>query len=160
MFKPACSCGQGSWMCFRSCLMLNNYLRIPPWGWRLDSDEWQGVWDRIHRCLGQWSPPTFWNCTSEQVQNPKKLVKDLEKVFFHPGNSRKTQITCLGLTQAYWALFNIIQGAEKVSGSDGKRTGSVAIPALALQLNQRTNTCQHHSSQYTKWNIGSKSEVI
>lgn len=46
---------------------------------RLDSDEWQGVWDRRGRCLGQWTPPTFWNHTSEQVQNPEKVVKYLEK---------------------------------------------------------------------------------
>lgn len=26
---------------------------------RLDSDEWQGMWDRIDKCLGPWSPPTF-----------------------------------------------------------------------------------------------------
>lgn len=130
---------------------------------RLDSDEWQGVWDRIHKCLGQWSPPTFCNYTSEQVQYTEKLVKYLEKVFCHPGDSRKTQITYFSLTQAYWALFNIIQypqGAEKVSGSDGRRTGSAATTALALQLNQRTNRCQCQSSQYTKRNIGSKSEVI
>ncbi|KAK4819027.1 hypothetical protein QYF61_024181 [Mycteria americana] len=35
--------------------------------------------------LGQWAPPMFWNLTPEQVQNPEKLVKYLEKVCCHPG---------------------------------------------------------------------------
>ncbi|KAK4832654.1 hypothetical protein QYF61_024682 [Mycteria americana] len=81
--------------------------------------------------LGQWAPPVFWNLTPEQVQNPEKLVKYLEKVCCHPGNSRKTQITatCWGLARAYWALFNVIQnpqGEEKISGSDDRMTGTAA----------------------------------
>ena len=65
----------------------------------------------------------FWNFTLEQVQNPEKLVEHLEKVCCHPDNSRETQITatCWGLAHAYRALFNIIQGEAKVSGSDNKR---------------------------------------
>ncbi|GAB0208748.1 microtubule-associated protein RP/EB family member 1-like [Grus japonensis] len=83
------------------------------------------------KCLEWWAPPVFWNFTPEQVQNPEKLVEYLEKVCCHPGNSRDTQITamCWGLAHAYRALFNTIQylqREEKVSGSDDKRTGTVA----------------------------------
>lgn len=121
---------------------------------RLDSDEWQGVWDSIGKCLGQWSTPTFWNYTSEQEQNPENLVKYFEKVFCHPGNSRKTQITAtrLGLTQAYQALFKIIrcpQGAEKVSGSDGKTTGSAATLVLA------TGTVAEQKNQHMPVSVSS-----
>lgn len=132
---------------------------------RLDSDEWQGVWDRIHKCLGQWSPPTFWNHISEQVQNPEKLVKYLEKVFCHSGNSRKTQIPCLDLTQAYWALltfFSTLKGQRRSLDLMAKGQ-ALQLPQpwqQALQLNPRTNTCLHQSSQYTKRNIGRKSEAI
>ncbi|KAK4810962.1 hypothetical protein QYF61_014434 [Mycteria americana] len=62
---------------------------------RLDSYEWQGVWDSMGKYLGQWAPPLFWNFTPEQVLNPEKLVEYLEKVCSHPGNSRETQITAM-----------------------------------------------------------------
>ncbi|KAK4817456.1 hypothetical protein QYF61_015611 [Mycteria americana] len=83
--------------------------------------------------LGQWAPPVFWNFTPEQVQNPEKLVKYLEKVCCHPSNSRETQITamCWGLAHTDRALFNTLQtpqGEEKVSGSDDKMTGTAATP--------------------------------
>ncbi|KAK4829913.1 hypothetical protein QYF61_007636 [Mycteria americana] len=86
--------------------------------------------------LGQWAPPVSWNFTPEQVQNPEKLVKYLEKVCCHCGNSRETLITatCWGLAHAYRALFNTIQnpqGEEKVSGSDDKATGTAATPTPA-----------------------------
>ena len=70
---------------------------------RLDNYEWQGVWGSTGKYLGQWAPPVFWNFTPEQVQNLEKLVKYLEKVCCHPGNSRETQITatCCGLAHAY-----------------------------------------------------------
>ncbi|KAK4832073.1 hypothetical protein QYF61_020629 [Mycteria americana] len=98
---------------------------------RLDSYEWQGVWDSMGKCLSYWTPPVFWNFTPEQAQNPEKLVK--YKVCCHSGNSRETQIiaTCWGLAHAYRALFNTIQcsqGEEKVSGSDDKVTGTTATP--------------------------------
>ncbi|KAK4823738.1 hypothetical protein QYF61_006007 [Mycteria americana] len=103
---------------------------------RLDSYEWQGMWDSMGKYLGQWAPPVFWNFTTEQVQNPEKLVKYLEKVCCHPGNSRETQITalCWGLPHAYRALLNTIQypqGEEKVSGSDDKTTRTAATPTAA-----------------------------
>ncbi|KAK4813534.1 hypothetical protein QYF61_009577 [Mycteria americana] len=98
---------------------------------RLDSDEWQGVWDSMDKYLGQWAPPVFCNFTLEQVQDSEKLVKYLEKVRYHPGNSRETQITatCWGLARAHRALLNP-QGEEKLSGSDDKATGTTATPAL------------------------------
>ncbi|KAK4830953.1 hypothetical protein QYF61_014412 [Mycteria americana] len=103
---------------------------------RLDSYEWQGVWNSMGKYLGQWAPPVFWNFTPEQVQNPEKLVKYLEKVCCHPGNSTETQITatCWGLAHAYQALFNTIQNSqreEKVSGSNNKMTGTAATPPSA-----------------------------
>ncbi|KAK4810942.1 hypothetical protein QYF61_013350 [Mycteria americana] len=112
-------------------LIKNTTQRSAP---RLDSYEWQGVWESMGKCLGQWAPPVFWNFTPEQVQNAEKLVEYLEKVCCHPGNSRETQITatCWGLAHAYRALLNTIQypqGEEKVSGSDDKATGSTATPA-------------------------------
>ncbi|KAK4818034.1 hypothetical protein QYF61_004158 [Mycteria americana] len=80
--------------------------------------------------------PVFWNFTPQQVQHPEKLGEYLEKVCSHPGNSRETQITarCWGLAHAYRALFSTLQypqGEEKVSGSDGKMTGTAATPTLA-----------------------------
>ncbi|KAM6033078.1 uncharacterized protein LJ206_001912 [Theristicus caerulescens] len=111
----------------------NIIQRSPP---RLDSYEWQGVWESMGKYLGRWAPPVFWNFTLEQVQNPEKLVKYLENVCCHPGNSRETQIiaTCWGLAHAYRALFNTIQypqGKENVSGSDDKVTAPAAAPAPA-----------------------------
>ncbi|KAK4806132.1 hypothetical protein QYF61_001055 [Mycteria americana] len=111
-------------------LFKNTIQRSAP---RPDSYEWQGVWDRMGKYLGQWAPPMFWNSIPEQVQNPEKLVKYLEKVCCHPGNARERQITamCWGLAHAYRALLNTIQnpqGEEKVSGSDDKMTGTAATP--------------------------------
>lgn len=60
---------------------------------RMDSYEWQEVWDRMDKYQGQWAPPVFWNFTPENVQNPEKLLKYCEKVFCDPVNSRETQIT-------------------------------------------------------------------
>ena len=83
--------------------------------------------------------PLFWNFTPEQVQDPEKLVKYLEKVCCHPGNSREIQITamCWGLVHAYRALFDTTQypqGEEKVSGSNNKVTGTTAPPTLATVI--------------------------
>ena len=103
---------------------------------RLNNYEWQGVWDKMGKYLGQWAPPVFWNFTPEQVQNPEKLVEYLDKVCCHPGNSREMQIiaTCWGLAHAYRALFNTIQcpqREEKVSGSDSKTTCNAATQTWA-----------------------------
>ncbi|KAK4806844.1 LOW QUALITY PROTEIN: hypothetical protein QYF61_012565 [Mycteria americana] len=94
---------------------------------RLDSYEWQGVWDSMGKYLSHWAPPVFWNFTPEQVQNPEKLVEYLEKVCHHPANSRETEITamCWGLAHAYRALFNTIQNPQ---GSGDKVTGTAAAP--------------------------------
>jgi len=55
----------------------------------LESCEWLGVWNGMEQCLGQWAPPVFFY-TPEQVQNTDKVVKYLQKVCCHPGNSRDT----------------------------------------------------------------------
>jgi len=57
----------------------------------------------MDKSLGQWAFQVFWNFTPDHVQNPDKLVKYLEKVCCHSGNSRETQITamCWGLAHAY-----------------------------------------------------------
>jgi len=81
--------------------------------------------------------------TPEQVQNPDKLVKFLEKVCCHHGNSRETQITavigvCWGLAHAYQAtLFSTMQCSKGEVG-ESKLTVTVAVPAPqpALQLLQ------------------------
>jgi len=80
---------------------VKNIVQRPAPG--LDSSEWLGVWDSMGRCLGQWAPPVSLKLTPEQVQNLDKLVKYLQKVCCHPGNSRETQITamCWGLPHAY-----------------------------------------------------------
>jgi len=80
-------------------LVKNTAQRSAP---RLDSYEWQGVWNSMCKFLGQWVPLVFWNFTPEKVQNPDKLVECLEEVCCHPGNSRETQITamCWGLAHA------------------------------------------------------------
>ncbi|KAK4807067.1 hypothetical protein QYF61_018408 [Mycteria americana] len=94
---------------------------------RLDSYEWQGVWNSMGKCLGRWAPPVFWNFTPEQVQNPEKLVEYLEKVCCDSGNSKEIQITamCWGLAHAYRALFNATQNPQ---GSGDKTTGTAAAP--------------------------------
>ena len=69
----------------------------------LDSCEWLGVWDSMGGCLEQWATPVCFELTPEQVQNLDKLVKYLQKLCCHPGNSRETQITvmCWGLAHDY-----------------------------------------------------------
>lgn len=70
---------------------------------RLDSGKWQGVGDGMCKCLGQWAPQVLWNFSPEQVQNLERLVKYLEELYYHPGNSRETKpmAMCCGLAQAY-----------------------------------------------------------
>jgi len=83
------------------------------------------------RCLGQWAPPVFLKLTPEQVQDPDKLVKYLQKVCCHPGNSRETQITatCWGLAHAYRALFNLIQCLKgERGGNEAAGTATGAAP--------------------------------
>jgi len=72
------------------------------------------------RCLGQWELSVFLKLTPEQVQNPDNLVKYLQKVCCHPGNSRETQITatCWCLAHAYRALFNLIQCPKGEGGGN------------------------------------------
>jgi len=76
---------------FRVKQVVKNIVQRPAPG--LDSYEWLGVWDSMGKYLGQWTPLMFLKLTPEQVQNPDKLVKYLQKVCCHPGNSRETQIT-------------------------------------------------------------------
>jgi len=92
---------------FRVKQVVKNIVQRPAPG--LDSSEWLGVWDSMGRCLEQWAPPVSLKLTPKQVQNPDKLVKYLQKVCCHPGNSRETQITamCWGLAHACRALFNL-----------------------------------------------------
>jgi len=75
----------------------------------------------------------FFKLTPEQVQNPDNLVKYLQKVCCHPGNSRETQITttCWGLAHAYRAMFNTVQCLKGERGGNeeaGAATGA-APPA-------------------------------
>jgi len=42
------------------------------------------VWDGMGRGLEQWAAPVVWSFTSEQRQNPEKLVEYLEKICCHP----------------------------------------------------------------------------
>jgi len=66
----------------------------------------------------------------EKTQSPEELVKYLQKVCCHPGNSRETQITaaCWGLAHAYRAaLFNtaqILKGERRGSEAAGTATGT------------------------------------
>ena len=77
---------------FRVKQVVKNIMQRPVPG--LDSYEWLGVWDSMGKYLGgSGHPPMFLKLTLEQVQNPDKLVKYLQKVCCHPGNSRETQIT-------------------------------------------------------------------
>jgi len=86
---------------FRVKQVIKNILQRP--APEPDSCEWLGVWDNMGRCLEQWAPPVCFKLTPEQIQNPDNLVKYLQKVCCHPGNSRETQITamCWGLAHAY-----------------------------------------------------------
>jgi len=70
---------------FRAKQVVKNIVQRPALG--LDSSECLGVWDSMGKYLGQWTPPGFFKLTPEQVQNPDKLVKYLQKVCCHPGNS-------------------------------------------------------------------------
>jgi len=97
----------------------------------LDSCEWLGVWDSMGKYLGQWTLLMFFKLTPEQVQNLDKLVKYLQKVCCHPGNSRDTQITttCWGLAHDYRAMFNLMQCLKgERGGNEAARTVSGAAP--------------------------------
>lgn len=72
---------------------------------RLDSCEWQDVWDRMEKYQGQRAPLVFWIFIHEQVQNPKKLLKYLEKLCCEPVNSRGTQITGTPCARAWCMSF-------------------------------------------------------
>jgi len=86
---------------FMAKQVVNNMVQRPAPG--LDSCEWLGVWDNMGKYLRQWTPPMIFKLTPEKVQNADKLVKYLQKVCCHPGNSREAQITatCWGLAHAY-----------------------------------------------------------
>jgi len=98
--------------------VVNNITQRPAPG--LDSYEWLGVWDSMGKYLGQWAPLVSLKLTPEQVQHPDKLVKYLEKVCCHPGNSRETSLTtmCWGLAHAYQALFNTVQCPKGEGGGN------------------------------------------
>jgi len=143
----------GFWVLFRVKHVVKNIVQRPALG--LDSSEWLGVWDSMGKCLGQWASPVSLKLTPEQVQNPDKLVKYLQKVCCHPGNSRETQITamCWSLAHAYRALFNLIQCPKGERGQNeaaGTATGAAPLagpaappapaPAAAIttELNNRS----------------------
>jgi len=89
------------------------------------------VWDSLGKFLGQWAAPVFLNLTHEQVQNPDKLVKYLQKVCCHPGSCRETQITttCWGLAHGYRAaLFNAIQCSKGEGAKTKQQTSCLPNP--------------------------------
>lgn len=45
--------------------------------------------DSVGTYLEQWAPSVFWNVIPEQLQNPEKLVKYLERVKDHCGLSHQ-----------------------------------------------------------------------
>jgi len=114
----------GFWVLFTVKQVVKNIVQRPAPG--LDSCEWLGVWNSMGKYLGQWTPLMFFKLTPEQLQNPDKLVKYLQKVYCHPGDSRETQITatCWGLAHAYpAALFNTVQ-CPKGEGGGNEATGA------------------------------------
>lgn len=113
MSVPACSCCCNSWVCPRSSSGLHNIFPTSiteRYALRLDRYHWQRVWENTGRCVGKWSSSVFSNFTLEQVQNPSKIVKYLEKLCCQHGNSRQTVITAMswGCVQDYRILFNAI----------------------------------------------------
>jgi len=111
----------------------------------LDSCEWLGVWDSMGRCLGQWAHPVCSKLTPEQVENPDNLVKFLQKVCCHPGNSRETQITtmCWSLAHVCRAMFNLIQCPKRERGGKeaaGTTTGAAPPAGPAAPADPKTVT--------------------
>ena len=98
---------------------------------RLENYEWLGVWSSMGKYLEQWASPVYWNFTPAQVQNPEELVKYLENICCHSGNSREAQLTatCWGIAYTYRVLLNTVQHPqeeEKGSGSGKKVTETAA----------------------------------
>jgi len=111
----------------------------------LDGYEWLGVWDSMGKYLGQRAPPVSLKLTPEQVQNPDKLVKYLQKVCCHPENSRETQITalCWRLAHAYRAVFfNNVQCPKGERRGNKRQTLGLALPQPALQPLQPSRQSQ------------------
>jgi len=128
---------------FRVKQVVKNFMQRPASG--LDSCEWLGVWDSMGKYLGQWAPPVCFKLTPEQIQNPDNLVKYLQKVCCHHGNSRETQITamCCGLAHAYQALFNLIQCLKgEGGGNEVAGTATGAAPPAGLQPLQPSSQSQ------------------
>jgi len=134
----------GFWVLFRVKQVVKNIVQRPAPG--QDSCEWLGVWDSMGRCLGQWAPPVCFKLIPQQVQNPDNLVKYLQKVCCHPGNSRETQITavCWGVwltpTEPCSTLFSALKG----KGGEMKRQAlRLALPSQpALQPLQPSRQSQ------------------
>jgi len=119
----------GFWVLFRVKQVVKNIVQRTVPG--QDSSEWLGVWDSMGKYLGQWTFPMLFKLTPEQVQNPDKLVKYLQKVCCHHGNSRETQITAMswGLTRTYQALFNQFQCSKgERGGNEAANTATGAAP--------------------------------
>jgi len=114
---------------FRAKQVVKNILQRSAPG--RDSCECLGVWDSMGRCLEQWAPPVCFKLTPEQIQNPDSLVKYLQKVCCHPGNSRDTQINtmCWGLAHTYRAMFNLIQCPKGERGGNEPAAPGAAPPA-------------------------------
>jgi len=134
---------------FRVKQVDKNIVQRPALG--LDSSEWLCVGDRMGKYLLQWTPPMLFKLSPEQVQNPDKLLKYLEKECCHPGNSRETQITatCWGLAHAYRALFNTVQcckGEREAKEAAGTATGAAppAGPAALQPSRQSQPPDRHH----------------
>jgi len=132
----------GFWVLLRVKQVKNTVQRPAP---GLNSCEWLGVWDSMGKYLGQWAPPVLLKLTPEQVQNPDKLVKYLQNVCCHPGNSRETQITamCWGLAHTYRAMFNTVQCLKgERGGNEEAGAATDAAPQPALQPLQPSRQSQ------------------
>jgi len=133
----------GFWVLFRVKQVVKNIVQRPAPG--LDSCEWLGVWDGMGKYLGQWAPPLFFKLTPEQMQDPDKLVKYLQKVCCYPKNSRETPITamCWGQVHAYQAMFNTVQCLKgERGGKEAAGTATGADPKPALQTLQPSRQSQ------------------
>ena len=170
MFKPAYSYCYVFWICFRSCLELNNYLKRSPrdlyQGWIAMSGN---VWESTGKYLGQWAPPMFRNFTPEQVQNPEKL--GLETVWKKHAVTLAIPETHKSLRHAgAWpmpaqpcsTLPGTLKGKRRALDTTTKRQALRLLqpPRKALQLNQRTNPPWYLSPLYTRRNTGCESQLI
>ncbi|KAJ7420117.1 kinetochore scaffold 1 [Willisornis vidua] len=108
--------------------------------------EWHGKWEDISQYLENFSPPMIWKFTSEQLQDPVRIIRNVKGKC--SGSPRDVQLTatCWALATACQTLLGVVQHPQEEE-KRSKSTGTMSTPTTAEAERKRNKSTSTMSMQ-------------